>query len=277
MGCCIFTGEVYFRQISSRRVTVRTLRLIAAVGISAAVNIPAVSATLYAQSAQLTGVVLTSPDERPLADAEIVFESLKLAARSDSVGRYTLTGLPRGKHEVVVRHIGYKPFIASLVVGNAGTLDADFLLEVAPTTLATFDIKAELLKRYAHVLVDFESRRKAGFGKFLTPDIMESNSQLSFQALLAKFLPGVKVMDVQGSKVLSSSRGLGFCPVQVFVDHMLMYNGGNVFYDVSMLNADRIVGVEFYTLMMTPMEFMTRPRGGGGGSGCGTVIVWMKH
>ncbi|MGV3707893.1 MAG: carboxypeptidase-like regulatory domain-containing protein [Gemmatimonas sp.] len=232
---------------------------------------------MRAQSAQLTGVVLTSPDEKPLADAEILFESLKLATRSDADGRYTVSGLPRGKHEVVVRHIGYKPFIANLVVGTANKLDADFLLEVAPATLATFDIKADLLKRYARTLVDFESRRKAGFGKFLTPDVMEKNSHLSFQALLAKFVAGVKVIDVQGYKVASSGRGIGICPVQIFVDHMLMYNGGTVFYDVGMLNADRIIGIEYYTRMMTPMEFLSRPRGTPGGAGCGTLIIWMKQ
>ena len=90
------------------------------------------------------------------------------------------------------------------------------------------------------------------------------------------------------------------CLVQVVINDIPRYRGGDDIFDINQIDANTVIGVEFYTLAATPIRYMgtattsERPRpamsrsGMGvdaqpapdvrasGGPQCGTLIVWTK-
>lgn len=222
-----------------------------------------------AQGSRLSGAVLTTVGELPIANAEIVFDNLKKSVRSDSAGKYQIGDLPNGTHHITVRSVGYEPYAASLTFKKNESVEADFVLNKL-TVLKPVDVLAP----YATRLQDFESRRHAVAGKFLTFDQLSKQNHMSMSSIIAKNFPGLKINAIQGYNVITS-RGTK-CAVQVLVNDVVQYNGEVIFFDANSIQTDAILGIEFYTPMFTPIEFMKRPRGPTGGSGCGTMMIWTK-
>ena len=230
---------------------------------------------LEAQSSSLSGSVLVSPGNRPLAGAEILLPALKISARSDSAGRFRLGPFAAGTHEIVVRSIGYNPSGATITFRDSSEIRADFLVS-AVTALETIDVRGKLEKRWADRLVEFEQRRAGGMGSFITYDKIEKNSSMDLSSLLSSLLPGLRFMRAGGSQVAISARGGRNCAMQVLLNRMNMYNGESLYFDINSLETGDLLGAEFYNAFNTPSEFNIRPRGPYGGSRCGTLILWMK-
>ena len=222
-----------------------------------------------AQSASISGRVLVDGDERPIASVEILLDNLGRSARTDSAGKYLFASLPGGQHHITVRHVGYEPFQATLTLKENEKVDADFVLKRL-TVLSPVDVNAP----YAGRLQEFENRRKAGFGRFLTFDQVARESHMSVTSILSKHFSALTAKSIDGYTVLTA-RGQR-CPIQILVNDFVVYNGDPIYYDVNGLQSMNILGVEFYTPMNTPIEYMKRPRGNTGGAGCGTMIIWTK-
>lgn len=223
----------------------------------------------HAQSGSLSGAILTSVGEFPIPNAEIIFDNLSKSVRSDSAGKYTVTGIPNGVQHITVRSVGYEPYSATLTFRKNEKVEADFVLDKL-TVLKPVDVLAP----YAARLQDFESRRHSVGGKFLTYDQLSKVNHLSMSSIIAKNFPGLKINTIQGYNVITS-RGTK-CAVQILVNDVVQYNGDVIFFDANSIQTDVILGIEFYTPMYTPIEFMKRPRGPTGGSGCGTMMIWTK-
>jgi hypothetical protein len=70
-----------------------------------------------AQTASLTGSVLTDPGERPLANAEVSLPTLGKSVRTDSAGNFRITGIPAGTHAIFARLVGFSTATAMLPSG----------------------------------------------------------------------------------------------------------------------------------------------------------------
>jgi hypothetical protein len=233
-------------------------------------------ARTFAQTASLAGVVVVTPGGRPVVGAEILMPGLKRSTRSDSAGRFFMAAVPAGIHEVAVRSIGYEPATAKVVFRDSVAARIDIRLSSNATTLETIDVKGTMEKRWGERLLEFEQRRLAGVGVFLTYDKLQKNSLMSVPGLLTSFIPGVRVTRMGGSDVAISSRGARNCPLQVLMNRLNMYNGESVYFDVNSIQPGEILGIEYYNAFSTPSEFNLRPRGPFGGSRCGTLVLWMK-
>jgi|GEM_PF-1522409 len=231
---------------------------------------------LVAQNGSLAGTIVVAVGGKPLAAAEIAVPTLKLSTRSDSVGRYLLSSIPAGTHEVTVRAIGYQLLSAKLEFRTSQEVRATFQMNSNAPTLETIKVQGTLDPRWARRLVEFDARRNGGVGVFLTHEKLEKNASMSVPAILATFLPGVRITRMGGSDVAISSRGGRNCPLQILMNRLNMYNGESLYFDVNSIEADEILGVEYYNAFSTPSEFNLRPRGPYGGSRCGTLVLWMK-
>ncbi|MGV3711118.1 MAG: carboxypeptidase-like regulatory domain-containing protein [Gemmatimonas sp.] len=230
----------------------------------------------------LVGTVFVDTTDVPLANAEVVFAKLKLSARTDREGNFQITGIPAGRHDLVVRSVGYQPFVAKMSFGPAQKVEADFMLQPAVTKLDRVDVKASADPRYATRLADFESRRRSGTGRFLTSDVFEKAVGQNMSQVLVSRIPGVRTAGKSSKQVLVSRRTGKDCAVQTIVNGMVLYNGGQPNFDINSLYTGEVLGIEYYTVANTPAQFSgtAMPRGGGeevpGGVYCGTVVIWTK-
>lgn len=241
-----------------------------------------------AQGASFTGAVLAEVGERPLVNAEVLITDLKLASRSDSAGRFLLTGVTAGKHPVLVRLVGYESFTADITFGAAEKVDADILLTLTSTKLKTVKVKAKPDNQYAIRLAEFEERRRTGIGRFLTADVFDKEDGRPPSSFLAAHIPGLRIVQSGSRHWIASTRGGGSrpkggadmepvppaCYMQVIVNGIMLYNGspGQRLFDIDQLDTKDIVGFEFHTVATQPLQY----NGTSGATPCGTVIIWTK-
>lgn len=242
--------------------------------ILAGVTLPV--GTTFAQNGSLTGKIFVAAGGKPVAAAEVLVPSLSLSTRSDSGGEYHLSMVPPGTHEVTVRSIGYQPLTAKIEFPAAKDVRANFQLTSTGPILETVKVNGALEPRWAQRLAEFDQRRHTGVGVFLTYDRIAKNSSMSVPAILTSMIPGLRIAKVNGADVAISSRGGRNCPLQILMNRLNMFNGESHYFDISSIEADEILGVEYYNAFSTPSELNGRPRGPYGGSRCGTLVLWMK-
>jgi len=249
--------------------------------------------TVRAQTASFGGSVLIDPTEKPLPNAEIVFANLNRSARSDSLGNFLFTGLPFGKHAVVVKMVGYESINTEVTLTGGRPVEVDLLLKPTAQKLAKIDVKAA--GPFAAQLVEFEERKSSGLGKYLTAEAFEKADGRPVSAVLVEKIAGLKAVQSNGRRWLAGLRGgKGFscgqgagcsqsmekipqaCYLQVIVNGLVRYNGqaSQPMFDIDELNSRDIIGVEFYTTATTPAQY-NGTRGENMGA-CGTVIIWTK-
>jgi hypothetical protein len=91
------------------------------------------------------GVVLDSATKRPLASSQVQFRDLRLAALTDSSGSFRIRNVPAGKHDLVVRRIGYYQMVDTVSFVDSTGIAAVYdlvrdtrmgcqVMQVTPTT-----------------------------------------------------------------------------------------------------------------------------------------------
>ncbi|MFN9423557.1 carboxypeptidase regulatory-like domain-containing protein [Gemmatimonas sp.] len=210
-------------------------------------------------------------DGRPLANAIVGLSATGLAMRTDSAGRFLLAATPTGTWTLAVQALGYAPRQqpVDLVPGDTVAL---VVALVSARVMDTVQVRANAMARtvLGRNLVDFDERRKMGFGRFLTQDDFAKAEGRNILNLLTSRIPGMRTSGT-GRRTLVSSRGPTSvsqreCPIRVIFDGSL---------DAAPLNLDSIepstiAAAEFYTLATLPFQFAF------GGSPCGTLLLWSR-
>ncbi|MEO5817172.1 MAG: carboxypeptidase-like regulatory domain-containing protein [Gemmatimonadaceae bacterium] len=208
-------------------------------------------------TATIAGRVI-GPEGRPLADAQVRLADAAGAVRTDSSGRFTLTGLPPGTQSLEVRRLGYG--VSQVPVGLRNGQEVSLTIELGRIImLDSVRVVAERA-RYG----DFEVRARRGLGRFMREGEIRA-SGVAEVAALARMIPGFRV---QGSGVdarVYSTRRLdylgGNCAANVVID-------GNQNLEPGLVNPVEVAAIEFYaTSMGAPGNFK---------SDCGLVLIWTK-
>jgi len=113
----------------------------------------------------ITGVVRDSL-ARPVAGADVVAIPGESHARTDSTGRFVLTGLDNGAYTVRARKLGYAPAEWSVDLSKSGRLDIGLVLSQRMAALDTVRVRADGTCS-PHSLDGFFCRRKLSKGLFL--------------------------------------------------------------------------------------------------------------
>lgn len=79
-------------------------------------------------TATITGQVADSASQRPLAGATVRVDGTQRGAMTADDGRFTITGVPAGTHQVRATRIGYAPMSQTVTVLAGGTASVDFSL-----------------------------------------------------------------------------------------------------------------------------------------------------
>jgi len=241
--------------------------------------LPAVGA-----QATLSGVVLREPGSQPAAGAEVTVEALRRTARTDSAGRYSLTGLPRGLRLVRVRLLGYTPASFTLVLPEGQTATHDVVLE---RVAARLDSVRSVAPRGS--LLRFEEHRRTGLGSFFAQDEIERMHVVRLSQVLAS-LPLVRIAEGAGTRawvtsarpggviirpdLFSARRGaVPACYATVYVDGVQVYHGRDEepLVDLTDFPLAEVAAVEYYNGPgEVPAEYDSL------NTNCGALVIWRR-
>lgn len=187
-------------------------------------------------------------------------------------GRFRITKVPVGQYLVIVKRVGFRPASSVIDVSSTDTVRLAYTLEPAAVELNTVTTTAPLSK-----MTEFEKRRRAGVGEFLTAEQIKTQNAVFPTELIRRF----KTVSVSPNRskatpeyyALSAREGgnpgMGACPMTVFLDGMPLPNP----FNLDLLPSPReIVGIETYAGSATiPPQFNGPDRG------CGVILIWTRE
>ncbi len=232
------------------------------------------------KNAVFVGRILADSTELPLSGAEIAVPSLSISVRADSLGRFRLPGITPGQQMVTVSQIGFKPLRSIIAFAGSDSVDAEILLSpLAPGGAQSLGKVTVSADRPVRGLADFDRRRQAGSGDFMTEETIRKASRTGQFADVLRRVPGVVMSRPPGGFGVYASAGRGTtrnrtCYVAVMIDRTWVYEGrrGELPFDLSSLNPDIVIAVEYYRgTSYIPAEF-SKER-----NTCGVLVVWTKQ
>ena len=189
--------------------------------------------------------------------------------RSDRLGRFVLSGLPAGAVTLYFRRLAYAPDTATIDVPSNDTTNIDVTLTVVAHRLSAVVVQDD--PNYRRILHDFESRRKSGFGHFITRGDIDRRQPRLMSDML-RMIPGaVLVPGPAGTSRLRFGRAAGArdCPPQYWMDGLPLDGNFNI-DDIAPMDVE---GVEIYAgPSVTPAQFS----GMNTTAACGTVAIWTR-
>jgi hypothetical protein len=226
-----------------------------------------VPASLAAQTGSVAGVVLTT-DSTPIAQARLRISGTPLYAAAARDGSFLLADVPRGRQELDVRMLGYKPLLVSMEVRAGDTVRVRITLVALALELEPVAVTSE----GSLALRDFEERRAHGPGAFFTREEIARMQPRQLTDVLRR-VPGIQlrpVSGVYGDNILVTSRG-GRCP-------MMFYVNGSPFplpADIPInhfIAVEEVVAVEVYSPSEMPPQFNSTMYN----ARCGLVGIWTR-
>jgi hypothetical protein len=219
--------------------------------------------TVLRGSALLSGVVLGA-DDKPLADAQIAVQGTGLQAKSDSSGRFSISGLPAGTFSVDARAIGKEPLDIPVQLSSVKPTTMTIRLAKPVQTLTRVLVFGRT-PRTRQDLQDFEYRRMSGLGHYYTQDDPFLKHAVELTNLLS-MVPGVRIMSSgRFHQLVTMHSG---CIATVYVDGVKM---NTAFEDIDNIPPNQLAGIEVYSGALEAPAKYPSP------SGCGVILLWMKH
>ena len=225
-------------------------------------------ATAHAQAraGAVAGVVRDSIGN-VLENVEVTAITAAKSVRTDSLGRFTLAGLPAGPADLSVRRLAYSPVILGVQIPPADTTEVEIELGVVAQQLTGVVVQAD--RDHLHELFAFETRRRQGIGHFITRSQIEDRHPMLLSDMV-RMIPGtVLIPGDNGRTSLRFSRvSRGNCPPQFYVDGMEVYG-----FSIDDMPPGDVEGVELYAGSAgLPPEF-NRVHST---AICGTVVIWTR-
>lgn len=236
------------------------------------------STPIPAQTAELSGRVLDAVTGKAIVGATIAVTTTGAGVRTDTAGRYQVTGLTVGIHRFLVSAPRYARGAMSLAFAPRERMVRDLELEpraVADSAIAAakpagggdsaqilpevdVNAAAPLGRRFA----DFERRRTMGRGQYRTREELEAANVYTLQDAM-RSMRGVRFNCAGGSCRAQMVRAPLGCSPEYIVDERV----DNAFGPTIPIRD--IVGLEVYTgAADVPGEFAGR------NSGCGVIVIW---
>lgn len=106
--------------------------IVLAAAAAALLALPGIAA---AQEGVVTGRVVDAQNLSPLTGAQVFLPGTDLGALTDEEGRYRISGVPPGSHEIRVRLLGYRQVTKSLEMPRGGNSVVNFRLSVSAVSL----------------------------------------------------------------------------------------------------------------------------------------------
>lgn len=222
------------------------------------------------QTGEISGLVST-PDGRPLAMAEIALVDADVIVRASAQGRYRIGTLAAGEYILEARAMGYVPERLTVTVGTDATRTVDVRFRVAARVLAPVKTVAPG-DRYS---TGFHERRaRSTGGRFLTNEQIRASGYTRVTDLL-RSVPGLQLRKAGNVSMLEftgrggrtfSSHG---CPVAYAIDGIPVEPAA--FGIDGEIALDHVEAIEVYDAATAPVQYARR------GTGCGVILIWSRE
>jgi TonB-linked SusC/RagA family outer membrane protein len=204
----------------------RTLRGLVALGLGYV--LVADGAAAQAQLGTIAGQVTEQGTGTPLAGARVLLGATNRSAVTNVEGRYTLAGVPAGRHEIRISLIGYVAATQSVSVTAGGIATADFQMRASAVSLDALVVTATGEQR-AKEIANVVERVNAD-------SLLEQAPVSNFGQLLQGRTANVQVLPASGTTGTGTririrglnSISLGNEPVY-YVDGVRVESGSNSF------------------------------------------------
>jgi carboxypeptidase family protein/TonB-dependent receptor-like protein len=220
--------------------------------------------TLPPDSASISGRLTARSTHEPIPGAVVVLGGTRLVTTTDSAGRFTLTGLSPGVHQLVIRAVGYAAGSWQVTLQPGQVLSQLWEMDPLPVELPGVVVKGRLplaARRFA----DFERRRHAGIGAYLTQEQIERANPSSLVDVLVT-VRGVQQVCITNNCIAKMVRSPPGCYPQYYLDGV-----ESTPYFARLTPPEDVKGIEIYRgSSETPGEFQ------GSNSGCGVIAIWTK-
>lgn len=221
---------------------------------------------------ELLGRVRDAGDGSPVAAATVRLPALGVDVVTGDDGRFALTRLPPGRHEVRVEHVGHGVHADSIRVRPGQSARLTMRLTRDPVRVAPLQVEVDGVRSLRLERVGFYDRRKRGHGTYITRQQLEEwdPSQLSeaFRRVQGFRLGGPPVRrQVRSNRDFRAASPSGPCRTQFFVEGEAqpLPNGIDTF-----LPAD-VAALELYEGgSQLPARFNARS------ASCGAVVIWLR-
>ncbi|MDX2060903.1 MAG: carboxypeptidase regulatory-like domain-containing protein [Gemmatimonadales bacterium] len=233
---------------------------------------------------------VVGPDRTPIAGAEVAIAEIDTTLTTDAEGRFELRDLPAGRLRLRIRAVGFVPMAIAMSLREGRRLvDTTVVLARAAQLLDSVVVTAKTPTFEAGKMADVERRRRAGFGRFLTREVLHDPLQGGLDIQLRRFsrMRMAPLCGGRGFAPASATRGtppvrvrcgnveLNDCFMAVYLDGALYWSpdmGGVVQPpDFATFVPTQFEAIEIYrSAAETPIEF-TGPT-----AGCGVVLLWTR-
>jgi hypothetical protein len=215
--------------------------------------------------AGINGQVVDQQSRVPVRGANVHLIGTRLRTATDSAGRFTQASLGAGTYILEVRAIGYG--VTSWVLRLAEGEMVDYLFEMEPLGVDLAPVVVEGRPGFfQRRMQEFEERRRAGRGIYITHDQIEA-SHAATMADLLRGVPGVRLNCRSGVCSAQMTRTAhGVCAADWVVDGMPASVSSTPHLPVV-----GIVAVEIYrSPSEAPAELLKAD------SQCGVIAIWTK-
>lgn len=224
-----------------------------------------VPASLSEGTPGIRGTVRNARSEA-VAGARIRVWGSDVEAVSNAAGQFSLDAPPAGTQTIELRAVGYEPRKHVVDVLPGGNEELSFAL--AP--LIRLDtVKVTGTRIFVSLeTVEFESRKRGGFGRFLDQDDIARRKVFSTSDHF-RTMPGMLVTRGRyGEEVLMRGAN-GPCIPSVFVDGLRVEAAHTQINEL--IPPHLLLAVEAYTSrILVPPQFQTL-------NGCGSLVLWTKQ
>lgn len=199
----------------------------------------------------IAGRVLDQATQAPVQGAQVQIVGTQRGAMTDAEGRYSISGVPVGTHEVRARRVGYGLSTQRVTVSDGSTTNADFAVAISATRLEEVVVNA--------VTGQAERRIESGTNTgFISVADLNKGPITKMADVLQGRVPGVTLQSavgttggsqrirIRGSNSLSLSNE----PL-LYVDGVLVSNGkgginlgGQDYSRLNDINAEEIENIE---------------------------------
>jgi hypothetical protein len=222
------------------------------------------TASLAAQT-RPAGVIdglVTDTNLVTLNDATVSILGSGVRVSTGGNGRFRIVGLRRGNYILAVHHIGFVPIAVAMAVAEHDTLRPSFELQRITRELDTMIVTAKSITARMN---EFEDRRKAGVGYFITADDLERRNTIVVADVI-RTIPSVGIASRMFTQYAVNIRG-GGCRFQVYLDGLPMPTPT----DLNLLpRPSDLAGIEIYSGPATvPLQYSFQ-------GACGVILFWTK-
>jgi hypothetical protein len=241
-----------------------------------------------AQTATFAGTVVGDSSGHAVGGAEVSIPKLGLRATTNYLGEFRFNRLPDGQVILQIRRLGFVPFTDTVTLAAGQQTNREYQLAVQVATLDSVAVTAPERKYISPGLAEFEERRKAGHGYFVSEETLRRNDERAMIDVVVGQVPGLSRFRVYpnrfyvgttrkcapGPAILNCRGQQSHCPVTLYIDGHVIYTAtqGGEIPDLASFRVREYAGVEYYPGGATvPAKYNATD------SGCGLLILWTRE